>query len=93
MKEVCRQARANGRKVGFAPTMGALHEGHLSLIRRVKELADIVVVSIFVNPTQFGADDDYNRYPRDLTRDVDLCIAEEVDYVFAPSAEELDPQI
>jgi pantoate--beta-alanine ligase len=91
MKEVCRQARANGRKVGFVPTMGALHAGHLSLIRRIKEVADVVVVSIFVNPTQFGSTEDLETYPRDLTRDVDLCIAEEVDYVFAPPVEELYP--
>jgi pantoate--beta-alanine ligase len=91
MKEVCRQARANGRAVGFVPTMGALHEGHLSLIRRVKELADLVVVSIFVNPTQFGPSEDFERYPRDLARDVDLCIGEEVDYVFAPAVEEIFP--
>jgi pantoate--beta-alanine ligase len=89
MKEVCRQARAHGRKIGFVPTMGALHEGHLSLIRRIKELADIVVVSIFVNPTQFGPLEDFERYPRDLARDVDRCIAEGVDYVFAPSAEDM----
>jgi pantoate--beta-alanine ligase len=91
MKEVCRQARANGRKVGFVPTMGALHEGHLSLIRRIKELADIVVVSIFVNPAQFGPQEDFERYPRDLARDVDRCIAEGVDYVFAPSVDEIYP--
>jgi len=92
MKEICRQARGNGRKIGFVPTMGSLHEGHLSLIRRVKELADIVVVSIFVNPTQFGEGEDLKRYPRDLAGDVDLCVAEEVDYVFAPSDEEVYPK-
>lgn len=92
MKEICRQARANGRRIGFVPTMGSLHEGHLSLIRRVKELADIVVVSIFVNPTQFGEGEDLERYPRDLAGDVDLCVAEEVDYVFAPAVEEIYPR-
>ena len=92
MKEVCRQVRNNGRKVGFVPTMGCLHEGHLSLIRRVKELADIVVVSIFVNPTQFGPNEDYEAYPRDSAGDADLCIAEEVDYLFMPTVEEMYPR-
>lgn len=91
MKEICRQARANGRRVGFVPTMGALHEGHFTLFRRVRELADIVVVSIYVNPQQFGPQEDFDTYPRDLAHDVDLCIAEGVDYVFAPSDEELTP--
>lgn len=91
MKEICRQARTNGRKIGFVPTLGALHEGHLSLIRRVKEVADVVVVSIFVNPTQFGPHEDFDTYPRDLARDVDLCIVEGVDYVFAPAEEEMYP--
>jgi pantoate--beta-alanine ligase len=92
MKEVCRQARANGRRIGLVPTMGALHDGHLSLIRRTKEQADIVVVSIFVNPTQFGDEEDFESYPRDLAGDVDLCIGEGVDYVFAPQVEELYPE-
>ena len=91
MKEVCRQARARGRSIGFVPTMGGLHEGHLSLVRKVKELADIVVVSIFVNPTQFGPEEDFERYPRDLAGDVDLCIAEQVDYVFAPTGDQMYP--
>jgi len=91
MKEVCRQARANGRRIGLVPTMGALHEGHLGLIRRTKEQADVVVVSIFVNPTQFGPLEDFESYPRDLAGDVDLCIGEGVDYVFAPQVEEMYP--
>jgi pantoate--beta-alanine ligase len=91
MREVCLKARANGRKVGLVPTMGALHEGHVVLIRRVKEVADVVVVSVFVNPAQFGPGEDYESYPRDLARDVDACIAEQVDYVFAPAVEELYP--
>jgi pantoate--beta-alanine ligase len=92
MKEVCRQARANGRKIGFVPTMGALHEGHLSLVRRVRELTDVIVVSIYVNPKQFGEGEDFVGYPRDLAQDVDLCIAEGVDYVFAPPDEEIYPE-
>jgi len=73
------------------PTMGALHEGHLSLIRRVNEQSDIVVVSIFVNPTQFGPDEDLAEYPRDLIRDTDLCIREGVDYLFTPEVDEVYP--
>jgi len=91
MKEICRKARAGGRRIGLVPTMGALHDGHLALIRRTKELCDVLVVSIFVNPTQFGPQEDLESYPRDLARDVDLCIGAEVDYVFAPQAAELYP--
>jgi pantoate--beta-alanine ligase len=92
MKEVARRERRHGVKIGFVPTMGCLHEGHLSLVRKVKEVSDLVVVSVFVNPTQFGPDEDYESYPRDLARDVDLCIAEGVDYLFAPEAAELYPR-
>jgi len=91
IKEVTRREARRGSKIGFVPTMGALHDGHLSLIRRVKEVSDIVVVSVFVNPTQFGPGEDYESYPRDLARDADLCIAEGVDYLFAPQAGELYP--
>jgi pantoate--beta-alanine ligase len=91
IKEITREARARGRKIGFVPTMGYLHDGHLSLVRRARELSDIVIVSIFVNPTQFSPDEDFDRYPRDLTRDTDLCIAEGVDYIFAPEVDELYP--
>ena len=91
LKEICSQAQARGRRIGFVPTMGALHEGHLSLFRRVQELSDLLVVSIFVNPTQFGPREDFEHYPRSLAEDVDLCIAEKVDYVFCPSVVELYP--
>ena len=91
LKEACRREQARGRRIGLVPTMGALHDGHVSLIRRVQELSDVVVVSIFVNPTQFGPEEDYAEYPRSLTEDVDICIAEKVDYVFSPSVEELYP--
>ena len=91
LKEICRQAASRGRRIGLVPTMGALHDGHISLIRRIQELSDLVVVSIFVNPTQFGPDEKYAEYPRSLTEDVDICIAEKVDYVFSPSVEELYP--
>lgn len=92
MKEACRQARRGGKKIGFVPTMGALHEGHLRLIRRARELADIVAVSIFVNPTQFDQASDFESYPREETADADRCISERVDYLFSPPAEELYPE-
>jgi len=91
MREISREARGKGKKIGFVPTMGALHDGHLSLVRRARELADIVVVSIFVNPKQFGPDEDYDKYPRDIARDADLCLQEGADVVFAPSVEEIYP--
>jgi pantoate--beta-alanine ligase len=92
MTEISRQARRLGRRIGFVPTMGALHEGHLALIRRVKAASDVVVVSVFVNPTQFGPGDDFDRYPRDLARDADKCVAEGVDWLFAPEASEIYPE-
>ncbi len=91
MKEIARQARAAGRTVGLVPTMGYLHEGHLSLVRRVRQASDLLVVSNFVNPTQFGANEDLDRYPRDLARDADLCIREGVDVMFAPEVSEMYP--
>ena len=92
MKEISREARGKGGKIGFVPTMGFLHEGHLSLIRKAKEISDVTVVSIYVNPTQFGVGEDLETYPRDLARDADLAIAEGVDYLFAPSEEEIYPE-
>lgn len=83
--------REENRSIGFVPTMGALHEGHLSLIHEARALCDIVVVSVFVNPTQFGPTEDFNGYPRDLTRDAALLAEYNVDYVFAPSVEEIYP--
>lgn len=91
MKELSRKARAAGRRIGFVPTMGYLHEGHLSLIREMRRRADLVVASIYVNPTQFGANEDYTRYPRDLARDADLCIQAGVDHLFTPESEEMYP--
>ena len=91
MREVVRQARGRGLRVGYVPTMGYLHEGHLSLIRLAKEMSDLVAVSIFINPTQFGPAEDFDLYPRDLTRDADLCIAEGVDYLFTPEESEVYP--
>lgn len=91
MKSLARQARRAGKTIGFVPTMGALHEGHLSLIRRSREMADLTVVSVFVNPTQFGEGEDFQKYPRDLVRDAERCTSEGVDYLFAPEAEEMYP--
>ncbi len=83
--------RRSGRQVGFVPTMGALHEGHLALVREAARRADVVVVSIFVNPLQFGPDEDLARYPRDLESDVRLLQPLGVDAVFAPSVEAMYP--
>jgi pantoate--beta-alanine ligase len=87
-----RQALAGAGRVGLAPTMGAFHEGHLALFRAAREECDVVVVSLFVNPTQFGAREDLSRYPRDEERDADLAEAAGVDILFAPSAEEMYPE-
>jgi len=85
--------RRKGKKIiGLVPTMGYLHEGHLCLIRRAKKECDEVVVSIFVNPTQFGPAEDYRTYPRDLERDKKLSYKEGVDVIFSPSVEEIYPQ-
>lgn len=81
----------DGRPIAFVPTMGALHEGHLALVRRAKELADTVVVSIFVNPLQFGPQEDFDRYPRTLDADVELLSDLDV-WVFAPDVEEIYPK-
>ena len=77
--------------IGLVPTMGALHEGHLSLIHQARAMCDVVVVSVFVNPAQFGPAEDFESYPRDLTRDASLLAEYNVDYVFAPAVEEIYP--
>jgi pantoate--beta-alanine ligase len=86
-----RQALAGDGRVGLAPTMGAFHEGHLALFRAARGECDVVVVSLFVNPTQFGASEDLSRYPRDEARDAKLADAAGVDILFAPSADEIYP--
>jgi pantoate--beta-alanine ligase len=84
--------RRHGEEIGFVPTMGALHEGHLSLMRRARSRSAAVVVSIFVNPLQFGPSEDFQRYPRDLERDRRLCEAAGVDLIFAPEAARMYPE-
>jgi pantoate--beta-alanine ligase len=86
------RSQAVGRSVGFVPTMGYLHEGHLSLVRRARAENDVVVASIFVNPTQFGPTEDFEKYPRDPQRDLTLLQQERADIVFMPSAVEMDPE-
>ncbi len=85
MKAWSRAARVSGATIGFVPTMGYLHEGHLSLMRQVQTQADKLVVSIFVNPTQFGPNEDLAKYPRDLPRDQELCASVGVDAIFLPT--------
>ncbi|WP_136055964.1 pantoate--beta-alanine ligase [Microbacterium sp. K24] len=91
VRAAVREARSDGRTVGLVPTMGAFHDGHLSLMRRAREQNDLVVVSLFVNPTQFGANEDLGAYPRDEARDAALAEAEGVDILFAPPASEIYP--
>jgi pantoate--beta-alanine ligase len=93
MSSVARKIRREqDRTIGLVPTMGALHEGHLSLVREARRMCDIVVVSVFVNPTQFGPTEDYEHYPRDLTKDTALLTDYNVDYIFAPAADEIYPR-
>jgi len=91
MRAASRTARRDGKRLGFVPTMGALHEGHLSLVRRARAATDVVAASIFVNPTQFGPNEDLAKYPRSFERDCELLEREGVSFVFAPSVEEMYP--
>lgn len=93
MSSVTRKLRREQDKtIGLVPTMGALHEGHLSLVREARRMCDVVVVSVFVNPTQFAPGEDFDRYPRDLTSDATKMSDYNVEYIFAPSAEEIYPK-
>lgn len=92
LRELLAEHRAAGRSVGFVPTMGYLHEGHASLMRAAREHDDVVVVSVFVNPLQFGEGEDLDTYPRDLERDARVAAAEGVDLLFVPPVEEMYPE-
>lgn len=92
MQDFSRRERAAGKSLGLVPTMGALHDGHFSLVRRAQLMSDVVVVSIFVNPTQFAPSEDYARYPQNVEKDLELLAPYRVRAVFAPSAEAMYPQ-
>ena len=92
MRKISADWWRTGRRIAFVPTMGFLHEGHLSLMRIGRKAADVLVASVFVNPAQFGPGEDFETYPRNLQRDLDLCRQEKVDVVFTPRTEELYPQ-
>jgi pantoate--beta-alanine ligase len=91
MLEECGAVRRSGKRLGFVPTMGALHDGHLSLVRAAKRSCEVVAASIFVNPTQFGPNEDLAKYPRDFERDCSLLEKEKVEFLFAPTTEEMYP--
>lgn len=91
MFSIARKLRRESKTVGFVPTMGALHEGHLTLVKEARQMCDVVIVSIFVNPTQFNDKADLEKYPRDLTADAAILAEYEVDYIFAPEQHEIYP--
>ena len=92
MRRISDAWRAEGERIAFVPTMGYLHEGHLSLLRAARELGTRSVISIFVNPTQFAPTEDFASYPRDLRKDLDLCAQTGIDAAFVPAAEEMYPE-
>ncbi|WP_107841507.1 pantoate--beta-alanine ligase [Metasolibacillus meyeri] len=91
LKQFVQQAKKEQKSIGLVPTMGYLHDGHLTLARTAKANNDVVIMSIFVNPTQFGPNEDFESYPRDLPRDTELAQSADVDLIFAPSVEEMYP--
>jgi pantoate--beta-alanine ligase len=91
MRAACRAACGGGKRLGFVPTMGALHEGHLSLVRAARASCNVVAASVFVNPAQFGPKEDFAKYPRAFERDCDMLKKEGVEFLFAPSVEEMYP--
>jgi pantoate--beta-alanine ligase len=92
MASLARKLRRENKTIGFVPTMGALHEGHLKLVEEARQMCDVVIVSIFVNPAQFNEKEDFAKYPRDLTSDAALLTEYQVDYIFAPDREEIYPE-
>jgi len=92
MSDTAKKIKHDGKRIGFVPTMGALHEGHLSLMRKARKENDCVVVSIFVNPVQFGPKEDFKKYPRDFKYDAALCKRMGVDLIFFPAAESVYPK-
>lgn len=89
LKKYIKEAKKEGKNIGLVPTMGALHAGHISLIKAARQKADVVVVSVFVNPTQFGVNEDFSKYPRTLDADFEVCKANGADFVFAPNSKEM----
>ncbi len=92
MISIARELRSEKRRIGFVPTMGALHEGHLELCARAREMCDTVIASVFVNPAQFGPNEDFEKYPRDLARDAELAFTKGVDLIFAPALDDIYPE-
>lgn len=92
LRKALKNERGAGRSIGFVPTMGYFHEGHLSLMKKARQENEIVAVSIFVNPSQFGPDEDFERYPRDIERDSRLAEEVGIDYLFVPTVQEMYPE-
>ncbi|MFN7182010.1 MAG: pantoate--beta-alanine ligase, partial [Planctomycetota bacterium] len=90
-REIIKRVRKEEKTIGFVPTMGALHQGHISLIQKAKEETSYTVVSIYVNPLQFGPKEDFKKYPRNFDKDVKICQEAGVDMVFAPTDTEMYP--